>query len=290
LNAADHMARIAAYEAKLAALKTTEYVGFSFTRGGVSGGGASSNQTKPGNPNGQPTAQISTGSLAGDSNIILGLDSAIRAGFSFVELANSPLFNLTDPTKSAPGTFGEFVGSALNGFSQLGNSPTGSIVGFASPVGDALDIATLFAPRSTIGDRFIASGSLLMGLGPLPNVGPAIRAGSNELVTVRTYTNVVGREGISETGVLRADTWVTLPGEIPPHAGHLQIEELLEIRPGRGEYFIEFDVPASNLRIPENGPRTSGGALQFQLNEPVPVDPSTFRRPPGRPKGAGGTN
>jgi len=107
--------------------------------------------------------------------------------------------------------------------------------------------------------------------------------GADNLVTVRTYTGAAGREGITSSGALRADTWVTLPGEIPSRAGHLQIEKLLEIQPGRGANFVEFQVPSSNLRIPANGPTTSGGALQFQLNNPVPIDPSTFRLPPGRP-------
>jgi len=30
-----------------------------------------------------------------------------------------------------------------------------------------------------------------------------------------------------------------------------------------------FQVPESNLTIPENGPLTSGGALQYQLTEPA---------------------
>ncbi len=104
-----------------------------------------------------------------------------------------------------------------------------------------------------------------------------------EILTVRTYTGAAGREGITNSGALRADTWVTLPGEIRPGDGHLQIEKLLEIQPGRGSNFLDFQVPSSNLRVPENGSRTSGGALQFQLNKSVPIDPSSFRRPPGRP-------
>jgi hypothetical protein len=129
-------------------------------------------------------------------------------------------------------------------------------------------------------------GKLGNGLiGITPQGGRAIGAAKSELITVRTYTGAAGREGITSSGVLRADTWVTLPGEIPSRAGHLQIEKLLEIQPGRGANFLEFQVPSSNLRIPANGPRTSGGALQFQLNEPVPIDPSTFRLPPGRPGG-----
>jgi hypothetical protein len=103
------------------------------------------------------------------------------------------------------------------------------------------------------------------------------------MTTVRSYTNAAGREGISTSGAMRADSWVTLPNEIPARAGHLQIEKILEIQPGRGSHYLDFQVPTSNLRVPANGTTTSGGALQFQLNNSVPINPSTFRRPPGRP-------
>lgn len=49
---------------------------------------------------------------------------------------------------------------------------------------------------------------------------------------------------------------------------------------------LEFEVPTSNLRIPENGPTVPGtGLWQRRLIESMPIDPSTFRRPPGRPGG-----
>ncbi|MCM2263853.1 MAG: RHS domain-containing protein [Desulfuromonadales bacterium] len=118
----------------------------------------------------------------------------------------------------------------------------------------------------------------------LSKIGKAAK-GADNLITVRTYTNATGREGITNSGTLRADTWVTLPGEMPAKAGHVQIEKILEIQPGRGEHFLEFQVPASNLRVPANGSRTSGGAMQFQLNKPVQIDPSKFSRPLGRPRG-----
>ncbi len=108
---------------------------------------------------------------------------------------------------------------------------------------------------------------------------------ADELITVRSYTNALGKEGISSSGAMRADSWVTLPNQIPARSGHLQIEKILEIQPGRGSHYLDFQVPASNLRIPANGSTTSGGALQFQLNNPVPINPSTFLRPPGRPGG-----
>lgn len=109
---------------------------------------------------------------------------------------------------------------------------------------------------------------------------------ADDLVKVRSYTDDAGKAGISNDGALRSDSWLTVPEDIPSRAGHLQIEEILEIQPGRGSHYLEFDVPRSYLRFPNNGTHTSGGARQFQLNDPVEVDPSTFRRPPGRPKGS----
>jgi len=105
-----------------------------------------------------------------------------------------------------------------------------------------------------------------------------------ELLTVRTYTSRAGRDAISESGHLRADTWVTLPNEVSNRAGHRQVERILEIQPGRGEHFIDVIVERSNLRVPTNGTHTSGGAIQFQLNRSIPIDPDGFRRPPGRPR------
>lgn len=110
-------------------------------------------------------------------------------------------------------------------------------------------------------------------------------APKGETVVVRHYTDTATRELINKSGSLNPGTHVTLPSEIPPQAGHLQIEKLLEIKPGRGSTYIDVEVPASNLRIPANGPTTSGNAWQRQLIEPTPIDPNLWRRPPGRPVG-----
>jgi RHS repeat-associated protein len=123
-------------------------------------------------------------------------------------------------------------------------------------------------------------------------IGPTIEnarllAAKSETVIVRHYTDTATRGLINESGNLRAGSYVTLPSEIPPRAGHLQIEDILEINPGRGSTYIDVPTPASNLRIPANGPTTSGSAWQRQLIEPTPVDPNLWRRPPGRPAGGG---
>jgi RHS repeat-associated protein len=103
--------------------------------------------------------------------------------------------------------------------------------------------------------------------GMIPFAGWAATGGkvlrhADELITVRSYTNALGKEGISSSGAMRADSWVTLPNQIPARSGHLQIEKILEIQPSRGSHYLDFQVPASNLRIPANGP----GEFFFPLN------------------------
>jgi len=154
--------------------------------------------------------------------------------------------------------------------------PETRVWGFAATPQPASGVFASVTPSSNgenyDGCPYDASDSLL-----------AARGGG--MTTVRSYTNAAGREGISSSGAMRADSWVTLPSEIPSRAGHLQIEKILEIQSGRGSHYLDFQVPTSNLRVPANGTTTSGGALQFQLNNPVFINPNTFRRPPGRPGG-----
>jgi len=44
-------------------------------------------------------------------------------------------------------------------------------------IGDIMDGITILNPNSSGRDRMIAVGSIILGLGPLPNVGPGLRAG-----------------------------------------------------------------------------------------------------------------
>lgn len=108
-----------------------------------------------------------------------------------------------------------------------------------------------------------------------------------ENITVRHYTDAIGKTQIFESGFLKANAYVTLPTEIPKKVGHLQIEDMLEILPSRGSNYIDIEVPMSNLRIPEKGPFTSGDKWQRQLIEPVTIDPSRWRRSPRRPSSGG---
>ena len=84
-----------------------------------------------------------------------------------------------------------------------------------------------------------------------------------------------------KSGNLRQGTFVTLPREVPLGSTAREVEELLEIAPGRGQNFIDRFVDPGDLVIPgpqHGGPFTSGGARQFQLQRELSVDPARFGR------------
>jgi RHS repeat-associated protein len=93
----------------------------------------------------------------------------------------------------------------------------------------------------------------------------------SEKVLVRHYTDDVGKVAIESAGHLRPGTFVTLSSEIPAGATGLEIESLLEIQPGRGANYFDIATRRWNLRVPGNGVRTSGGALQYQLRRRVKI-------------------
>jgi hypothetical protein len=110
------------------------------------------------------------------------------------------------------------------------------------------------------------------GTGPLafPIAGRAASA-LEDSVEVAHYTNAAGAAAIRSSGYIRADSFVTFPGAIPEGASASQIEQLLEIDAGKGTNLFTFRVPYSALRIPDNGPLTSGGIPQAQLNIPIGI-------------------
>jgi hypothetical protein len=98
-------------------------------------------------------------------------------------------------------------------------------------------------------------------------------------VRVTHFTSVEGAAAIESSGSLRAGSYVTLPAET---AGRTAVgaEAALEIQAGRGAMQATFTVPARVLRTPANGAATSGGAVQYQLAEPIPVAPGAFTPTP----------
>ena len=134
-----------------------------------------------------------------------------------------------------------------------------------------------------------ASTGTQIGLAVASAVVPAAAAeGSAEVATttVMHFTNDTGVMMITEAGgVLNGGgtatgTFVTPASGIPAGATAPDIESLLEIGPGKGTNSITFDTPNSNLVTPANGPTTSGGAQQFQLQNPTQVDVTQFKPTP----------
>ncbi|MGA2800999.1 MAG: hypothetical protein ABSE97_01290 [Verrucomicrobiota bacterium] len=109
-------------------------------------------------------------------------------------------------------------------------------------------------------------------------------AADSSLVNVTHYTDEAGMAAISRSGTVGAPglqpPFVTLPSQIPASATASEIEQILEIQAGRGQYSITFQTPASNLQTPFNGTLTSGGVRQFQLINPAPINPVNFIRTP----------
>ncbi|MEX2207624.1 MAG: RHS repeat-associated core domain-containing protein, partial [Myxococcota bacterium] len=95
------------------------------------------------------------------------------------------------------------------------------------------------------------------------------------------FTDDVGVEAITKSGSLRQGTFVTLPRDVPAGSTSRQVEELLEIAPGRGGNYIDRFVDPGDLMIPgpeHGGAFTSGGARQFQLLRELEIDPTRFGR------------
>jgi hypothetical protein len=129
----------------------------------------------------------------------------------------------------------------------------------------------------------LATTGVVTGGVAIVDLTSTVRAASViDATSVMHFTSDAGVASITDSGgLLRAGTYVTTPGEIPAGATSTQVENLLEIGPGKGQNSITFETPTSNLTVPENGSTTSGGAQQFQLKQPTQVDPTKFKKPGG---------
>jgi RHS repeat-associated protein len=114
--------------------------------------------------------------------------------------------------------------------------------------------------------------------------GPAAFSSTSELTTVTHFTNdfgvdmITGASGVLRGGGATTGTFVAPAGEIPAGATSSQVESLLEVGAGKGTNSITFETPTSNLVVPGNGQKTSGQVTQFQLKEPVQIDPTKFKK------------
>src|SRR6266566_3994160 len=109
------------------------------------------------------------------------------------------------------GTMGSATGACMGG-NGCSAGKTALAVG-----GDLLKAAAIAAPAVGV----VAGGG-------------AATATDVATTTVTHFTSDVGMEAISESGMLRAGTYVTTPGEIPAGAASGEVESLLEIGPGKG--------------------------------------------------------
>jgi RHS repeat-associated protein len=120
--------------------------------------------------------------------------------------------------------------------------------------------------------------------GIVAGFGGGLRSAGDDLVNVVHYTDEAGVGAISASrtmGTKSLQPFVTIPSQIPAGSTSAQVEQLLEIAPGRGAFSITFQTTRSNLMTPFNGPVTSGGAVQYQLRNPVTINPRNFVRTPG---------
>jgi RHS repeat-associated protein len=103
-------------------------------------------------------------------------------------------------------------------------------------------------------------------------VAATTRAATVEVVH---FTSVEGAAAIEQSGALRANSFVALPGQVAGKIASVA-ESFLEVAPGRGAMSARFRVPVDVLKTPFNGAVTSGGATQFQVMRQIPLKPGSF--------------
>jgi RHS repeat-associated protein len=105
-------------------------------------------------------------------------------------------------------------------------------------------------------------------------------------VQVTHFTSLEGQAAISASGNLRAGSFVTKAGQVAGKTA-TQVENVLDIQPGKGQFSITATTTRGNLAVPANGKVVPGGqnggiggAWQRQLKTSVPIDPQKFKRIP----------
>jgi RHS repeat-associated protein len=168
---------------------------------------------------------------------------------------------------------GDFANGAVTGaFSYVCNKAMhpsrDEVVAYDKPVYSVDPITGAILLISGVGES-IEFGSLLLGGGE-----EAAEIGVVDGISVTHYTDAAGVQGITESGYLSAGQYVTLPSEVSGLTAS-EVESALEIKAGRGAFSTTFEVPRSQLMVPENGAVTSGGRIQYQLTTPAARGPFT---------------
>ena len=109
----------------------------------------------------------------------------------------------------------------------------------------------------------------------LDNVGDLGKSAGkiDDSITVRHYTNLENMKQIKKTGHLNENTWVTRPSRQLDEMNPREVEKTLGIKPGKGEWYVDFEVRADDLI---RRPNLEGGFPQYQLKYNTPIDISTF--------------
>jgi hypothetical protein len=125
------------------------------------------------------------------------------------------------------------------------------------------------------------TGALVGQLGLAFGVAAPVGQGADAVgaVSVAHFTSEDGAAAIEGSGNLRSGSFVARPAEVAGRSASA-VESFLEIAPGRGTMQATVRVPADALKVPFNGPTTSGGAIQYQLTRPIPIKLGTFTPTP----------
>jgi RHS repeat-associated protein len=209
---------------------------------------------------------------------------------------NNPL-NLTDPDghidcdwcKDLAIGVGKELANAAIGVNNL----VSSITGLGNPVLTPIKPIKPFEPDNNDQDSVMFAtrvGTLMLGEAA-PALENAVTKGAELLnnimpAKVTHFTNLEGMAAISSSGNLRATSFVAKTKEVTGKTAG-EVENLLDISSGKGQFSITTTTTRGNLAIPENGSIVPGGqnggmggVWQRQLIKNVTIDPRKFKKIP----------
>ncbi|MGH9368057.1 MAG: RHS repeat-associated core domain-containing protein, partial [Thermoanaerobaculia bacterium] len=203
-----------------------------------------------------------------DPTIFQNAAAAVISAGSAIQQAGTSL-NHGGPVGVAVDFLLGTVGSVVQGTGDLLN--VGTATGEA--IGSGVDSFDLAKAISTDVGR--ASGIVLTLAGAAEGLG----AGTTRVVH---FTNDANLAHIEASGQLRGGanaTFITKPSEVRGMTAS-QVETKLGINLGKGQNSITLRMKNSNLRVPDNGPTTQGGAWQRQLKNPCSIENACVGRVP----------